>query len=214
MKLTDFEAILFDMDGTLVDSETLWRIAEQDTVKKHGATLEKHIQDQFTGIRVEKSAEIMRSTYGLEASVKTIVDDIEDSVKSLLKTVKDQTGAEAFIEAVVNLNLARAIVSNSTIGIIETTLAYKDWAKHFDLRLSAEHVKNAKPAPDIYLLAAEKLKVNIKNCLVIEDSLTGTKAGVSAGATCIAIPEHEDKSFYDLTPHVFKNFHEVLAALS
>ncbi len=214
MKLTDFEAILFDMDGTLVDSESLWRIAEQETVKKHGATLEKHIQAQFTGIRVEKSAEIMQTTYNLNATIETLVSDIEASVKGLLKDVKDQIGAVNFIETVVNLNLARAIVSNSTIGIIETTLAYKDWAKHFDLRISAEHVTNAKPAPDIYLLAAETLNVDIKNCLVIEDSLTGTIAAVSAGATCIAIPEHEAKDFYDLTAHVYKDFHELLAALS
>ena len=214
MNLTDFEAILFDMDGTLVDSEVLWRVAEKDTVSKHGGTLTEEVQALFLGLKVEESAEIMREKCGLAASARTLAQDIETRVKELLPEVKDQKGAVAFIEAVNGLELPKAIVSNSTFDIIETTLAHKEWSKYFEKRFSAEQVTHAKPAPDIYLMASEALNVNIKNCLVIEDSLTGVKAGVSAGATCIAIPEHEADKFKDFTPYVFESLTQALKALS
>lgn len=214
MNLTDYSAILFDMDGTLVDSETLWRIAEKDTVANHGATLSPEVQDLFTGIRVNESAQIMRNTYGITASVSVLVDEIHERVKKLLPKVEDQLGAVKLIEHVAQLALPKAIVSNSTIDIIETTLAYKAWATHFDFRFSAEHVEHAKPAPDLYLLAASELKVNISQTLVFEDSLTGVKSAVSAGATCVAIPEQHDPAFKALTPHVFDSLEAFMTTLA
>jgi HAD superfamily hydrolase (TIGR01509 family) len=214
VKLTNFEAVLFDMDGTLVDSESLWRIAEKDTVANHGAQLEPSVQALFTGIRVEKSAEIMRDTYGLKISIEDLVSEIHVRVKELLPDVKDKPGAITIIESVMSKGLAKAIVSNSSRDIIETTLAQKSWAKHFELRLSAEHVKEPKPAPDLYLLAASSLKLKPQNCLVIEDSLTGLKAALAANMTCIAIPEHPHTAFNDLTPYVFTDLNEALSFLT
>lgn len=214
MRLTDFEAVLFDMDGTLVDSESLWRIAETDTVAHFGATLEPHVQALFPGTKVEKTAEMMVQTYGLKTTVAGLIVELENSVKKLLPTVEDKPGAVSLIEKVAGLELPTAIVSNSSIDIIETTLASKTWAKYFPLRFSAEHVKQAKPAPDLYLLAAERLEVKPSYSLVFEDSLTGVKAAVAAGTTCIAVPEHNPDAFKDLTPYVFDSLEEALEFLS
>lgn len=214
MRLTDFAAILFDMDGTLVDSESLWRIAEIETVAAHGATLEPHIQALFPGTKVEKTADMMIQTYGLKTSIASLISDLENSVKKLLPSVEDKPGAVKLIEQVAELDLPKAIVSNSSIDIIETTLASKSWARHFPLRFSAEHVKQAKPAPDLYLLASERLDVKATDALVFEDSLTGVRAAIAAGSTCIAIPEHNPDAFKDLTPHIFDSLEAALEFLN
>ncbi|MCA9835705.1 MAG: HAD family phosphatase [Trueperaceae bacterium] len=214
MRLTDFEAVLFDMDGTLVDSESLWRIAEIDTVAQFGATLEPEVQARFPGTKVETTAAMMVETYNLATTVEHLIAELEKSVKKLLPSVEDKPGAVKLIETVAGLELPKAIVSNSSIDIIETTLAGKSWAKHFPLRFSAEQVKQAKPAPDLYLLASKRLKVKPTHSLVFEDSLTGVKAAVAAGTTCIAIPEHNAEAFKELTPHVFESLEDALEALA
>ena len=106
-----------------------------------------------------------------------------------------------------------ALVSNSSREILAETLKYRPWASYFEHRFAVDDVENPKPAPDLYLLAANKLNVGIQQALVLEDSLTGVKAAVSAGATCVAVPDHIEAAFYELTPHVFSNLNAFLEHL-
>jgi beta-phosphoglucomutase-like phosphatase (HAD superfamily) len=104
---------------------------------------------------------------------------------------------------------------HSALDIIEATLASQPWRHLLDKQFSINHVSRGKPAPDIYLLAAQTLGVQPQHCMVIEDSLTGATAAIAAGMRCIMVC-HEEKyrpAFEALVPEVVSSLYEVIDIL-
>ena len=210
MKL--FDAVLIDMDGTLTDSEPLWHLAEHELIENHGKVVDPEIQKTFTGVDTPTMIHKLREAYSIKESHEVLYATLSSHIKALLETVDERPGATEFLEYLEARRIPTALVSNSSIEIIETSLSSQPWKDTFKGWFSAEHVKNAKPAPDLYLLAAKTLKAEPSRCLVLEDSLTGIRAGLAAGMTCIAIPSDEEpdfEAFKALTPHVFSTLFEV-----
>jgi HAD superfamily hydrolase (TIGR01509 family) len=209
VRLHDYQAILLDMDGTLVDSETLWRVAEREFAKRHALPLTPELQQTFVGKAVPAVMTFLITEFGLTGSVQERVEELESIVKTLLPDVKENAGTSDLIALLNEYNLPRAIASNSSRDIIATTLVHQPWAKDIPKRFSVEDVAKGKPEPDIYLLAASSLNVSPEKCLVIEDSLTGTEAAVRAGMTCCLLTHGHDFQT-DLTSFIFKDLTEVL----
>jgi HAD superfamily hydrolase (TIGR01509 family) len=197
------------MDGTLVDSETLWRVAEQEFAKRHAVPLTPELQQTFVGKAVVSVMTFLAEEFGLTGAVQEHVKELESIVKQLLPSVKENSGTSALIELLNEYNMPRAIVSNSSRDIIAVTLANQPWAKDVPQRFSVEDVAKGKPEPDLYLLAASSLNVKAEKCLVIEDSLTGTEAAVRAGMTCCLLT-HGHGLQTDLTPLIFRDLKTVL----
>lgn len=200
------------MDGTLTDSEPLWHVAEHELIESHGKVVDPEIQKTFTGVDTPTMIHKLREAYGIEESHEVLYATLSSRIKALLETVDERSGATEFLAYLEALGMPTALVSNSSIEIIETSLSSQSWKDTFKGRFSAEHVKNAKPAPDLYLLAAKKLGAEPSRCLVLEDSLTGIRAGIRAGMTCAAIPSDEEpdfEAFKVLTPYVFSTLYEV-----
>lgn len=214
--MKSFDAVLIDMDGTLTDSEPLWHIAEHELIESHGKVVDPEIQKTFTGVDTPTMIARLREAYDIEASEESLFSTLSSRVKNLLQNVEARAGAAEFLRYLEEHAVPTALVSNSSVEIIETSLIDQPWKHVFKGRFSAEHVENAKPAPDLYLLAAKTLEAKPAKCLVLEDSLTGVRAGVSAGMTCAAIPsdpEPDVAAFKALTPHVFENLYDVMAWL-
>ncbi|MBZ0287226.1 MAG: HAD-IA family hydrolase, partial [Anaerolineae bacterium] len=109
-----------------------------------------------------------------------------------------------------------AIASSSPKAIIDAILKAQGWDTLFSVRCSAEDEARGKPAPDVYLRAAERLGINPGDCLALEDSPNGARAAVAAGMTCYAVPDTKHISshaFDGITPHVFRSLHEVLDSI-
>jgi HAD superfamily hydrolase (TIGR01509 family) len=196
------------MDGTLVDSETLWRVAEREFAKRHAFSLTPELQQTFVGKAVPSVMAFLMAEFGLTGTIQERVRELEFIVKQLLPTVKENAGTSALIELLNQYKMPRAIASNSSRDIIATTLANQPWAKDIPLRFSIEDVAKGKPEPDIYLFAASNLQVSPEKCLVIEDSLTGTEAAVRAGMTCCLLT-HGHNIRTDLTPLLFNDLEVV-----
>ncbi len=212
------EAIIFDMDGTLVDSEKLWQIVETNLLAAYGATYDPGIQGQNVGLDTRKYVEALRVDYNLDVDWQTLYDDLIARMTARIATESTpMPGAQAMIDWVKEKGYPHAIASSSPVAIIDATVnAVPGWAAFFTVRCSAEHVPHGKPDPDVYLFAADKLGVDPTQCITFEDSRNGARAAVAAGMTCFAVPDtfHTPAdAFGEITPLVYNDLHAVLVKL-
>ena len=208
-------AIIFDMDGLLVDSERLWKVAETNLLADHGATYSDEKHAPFIGMGLDEFLPNIKRVYGLDVSVEDMYDDLmARMLKLVAQDAQPQPGAPETVEFVVAQGVPRAIASSSPLALIAATVeSQPDWPEIFSTRASAEEVERGKPAPDVYLLAAERLGVEPSACIALEDSPNGAKAAVAAGMTCLAVPDTthvQPNAFEGITPYVFEDLHAAL----
>jgi beta-phosphoglucomutase-like phosphatase (HAD superfamily) len=181
-------ALLFDMDGTLVDTESHWIGAETDLVAEYGTSVWTHeLAMQYVGSGLAAmSAALQRA--GVQLTIPEIIDEVSDRVmRSLDGVVPWRPGALELLREAVDSGLPTALVTMSTTrmaGFIAQAMPFTA----FDLIVSGDDVAHPKPAPDAYLLGAERLGVDIRACVAIEDSPTGLRAAVASGAVAIGVP--------------------------
>lgn len=215
--MTTFDAIIFDMDGLLVDSEVVWYDAEEEMIEARGFEYTEEVRERIIGLRVDEFLEVLRVHYNLPETLDELVTELNNRMLELIPhRVKPQPGAVELLEYVVEHNIPRAIASNSGIAIIDATIRAQGWDDIFTVRCTADDEPEGKPAPHVYLTAARRLGVDPARCLALEDSVNGSKAVVAAGMTCYAVPDRSHSSpekFTHITPHIFESLHDVLATL-
>jgi len=211
------KAIIFDMDGLMVDSETVWFVAETEFVEARGQQYTQEVREHIIGKRVDEFMVTLRDHYRWEETIEVLTDDLVNRMLILIpQQVKPQPGIGDLVNYVQEQGIPHAIASSSPMSIINATLEAMGWADFFAVRCSAEDEAYGKPAPDVYLKAARRLGIAPQDCLALEDSPNGARAAVAAGMTCYAVPDTSHSSvdkFKDITPHVFNNLHEVLAKI-
>lgn len=189
-----FQAVIFDMDGVLIDSEPLWHQAEQQILGGLGIDFNKPPLLQSTGLT---TATVIDHWYQHqpwpELSPQQVHQQIIDFVANgVASNGTPKTGLLALLAENARRQLKMAVATNSPKVLLDTTLARLEIEPYFQARCHVELVRHGKPAPDIYLLAASKLGVAPEHCLVFEDSFAGVTAAKAAGMTVVAIPaEHE-----------------------
>ncbi|MDE2853156.1 MAG: HAD family phosphatase [Chloroflexota bacterium] len=214
----DFKAIIFDMDGLLVDSEPLWYEAEKDMIESCGYTYTEEVREQTIGVRVDEFAEIIYRNYPKVADAPAgIIKEISRRVLSLPRErIPPRPGADEILRYVAERQIPRAIASSSGQTVIEHFVKLLGWDRLIPRRFSAEAVARGKPAPDIYLHAARQIGVEPQDCLALEDSLAGTQAALAAGMTCFSVPDLSHSSpadFADINDKVYSSLHDVLDEL-
>lgn len=201
--IKDVRALIFDMDGVLVDSEPLHLAAYQELFKPHGIEYtEKHNQE-FLGCKDIAMAHILVERYKLSMTPLDLVQGKEEILARMLRhEAIMRPGVVQLLESARRLNIPCAVASSATVGTIELVVEVLGIRKYFQCLNSGDQVPHGKPAPDVFLLAAERLSVAPQHCLVIEDTFNGIKAAKAAGMYCIAIPcdatMHQDHSAADL----------------
>jgi len=181
-------AILFDMDGTLIDSEPLWLEAEIEIMEELGCNWDQQDQINCLGGPIDKTENYMQDrsnnikpfgyfTKKLDDVMEQKLSTKSNLIPNALEIINECKISEIKIALVTASSgrLMRAVLKRFPVGIFDTTVSYDD-------------VKRSKPNPEPYLLAAKTLGVDITNCVVLEDSLTGVQSGLSAGAQVIGIP--------------------------
>lgn len=211
-------AVIFDMDGLLVDSERVWHVAEDEVFSSRGLNYTDELRDGIIGMRMDEFMARLRDHFGLREPLEALTAEVNANMLRLIPSmVKPQPGAPEMIAFAQERGWPVAIASSSPMAIIDAIMLSQGWQDVFRLRCSADDVPRGKPAPDVYLQAARLLGVAPQHCLALEDSANGARAAVAAGMTCYAVPDRSHSQaaeLADVTPHVFPDLHAVRARLT
>jgi HAD superfamily hydrolase (TIGR01509 family) len=181
--------IIFDMDGVLVDSEPYIIEAVTQMFDQFGLKITAEDFHPFTGTGEKNCVRRMAENYNFPIDLEKATIRIYDIYLELINgKLNPLPGAVEFIARCRKMNKKIAVASSADIRKVQGNLAeIKIPSETFDAIITANNVKHTKPAPDIFLLAAEKMGVEATECLVIEDALSGIQAAKAAGAKCLAI---------------------------
>ncbi|MCX6427934.1 MAG: HAD family phosphatase [Actinobacteria bacterium] len=183
-----FSGVLFDMDGTLVDSEPLWLATETQLMARYGYSWSAINQAQCLGGPLDRVGSYMNSLVGDVESGPFFTDELVRMMElSLQSGAPLMPGAHELIALLTRLQIPMALVSASPRVLVDAVLM--NFSTHpFKISISSNDVNLVKPDPEGYLKAANFLGVKIADCLILEDSATGVEAGSRSGGAVVAIP--------------------------
>ena len=184
-------AVLFDMDGTLVDSEKLWDISMHELYARLGGVLTPEVRESTVGGSAESVMNTVYADLGLDpepAAMAESADWLHERTGELFEAgLPWLPGARELLDALLADGVPMALVTNTRRGLTEQAL--KSIGRHyFSASVCGDEVRRAKPAPDIYARAAELLDSAPHQCLAVEDSVTGSAAAETAGCPVLVVP--------------------------
>ena len=193
----DIKGAIFDLDGTLIDTEPIYYEAADNMIKEYGngQKMDWNTKIKTLGSPEMVTAKIIVDTYELKLSPEEFIKKRNEKTSELFKKCPFIDGAKEITHKFKHeLNFKLALATSSTqVNFGLKTFNKKEWLKEdFDAIVIGEdkRIKKGKPAPDIFILAAKDIGLEPKNCIIFEDSIGGIKAGISSGAgIVIGIPD-------------------------
>lgn len=183
-------AVLWDMDGTLVDTEPYWIATEYAMAEKYGGTWSEEHALNLVGNALLTSGDYIRVHMGIDRTPQQIVDELLDGVVELVRReVPWRPGARELLADLRAHDVPCALVTMSWQRFVTPVLAHLP-EDTFGAVVTGDRVDFGKPHPEPYLTAAAELGVSPQDCVAIEDSNTGAKSGVAAGCTVLCVPHH------------------------
>jgi HAD superfamily hydrolase (TIGR01509 family) len=181
-------AVLWDMDGTLVDTEPYWIEAEHEIVAEHGGVWTEEHAHALVGNPLIISAEYIRAHGGVDLPPEEIVDRLlERVVAAVRRRVPWRPGARELLDELTGDGVPCALVTMSWTPLADAVLEQLPPGT-FEVVVTGDQVRHGKPHPEPYLAAAELLGVRPEDCLAIEDSPTGVESASAAGVPVVAVP--------------------------
>ena len=186
--LKDVQAVLFDLDGTLVDSMWMWKDIDIEYLGKYGIELPEDLQNKIEGMSFSETAAYFKERFLLDASLEQIKEDWNQmACKKYSNEVPLKEGALELLMYLKEHNIGAGIATSNSRILVDLLIEKLGIIDCFQsIRTSCE-VERGKPAPDIYLLVSKDLGVNVEQCLVFEDVVQGVMAGKNAGMKVCAV---------------------------
>lgn len=194
MLINKFKAVIFDMDGVLINSEPLWKIAEKEVFSSLGVKVSDELVHITSALTAQEVCAFWFERYPWKG--KTFNQVEEDVVARVIELIEENDtkmpGVKEILEFCKNKEFKIGLASNSSHNLIEVVLEKVGIKHYFNFISSAEDVEKGKPDPAVYLYAAQNLDVLPSHCIVFEDSVIGVTAAKQAGMTVVAIPDKND----------------------
>jgi len=203
------KAVIFDMDGVMIDSEHLWEKTERILLARRDIEYTPTYRDQIVGLNQNDSGKLLVDTFNLKEDVQDIINE---RVEILTGIYEEELELVAELLPLLNQlqehNFRLAVASSSPMRVIDLVLNMFSLHEHFPFIVSGECTEDGKPHPAIYLHTAQRLEVEPHECVAIEDSINGVKSAKAAGMYCIAVPDKR------LSQEEFKNADLILPSLN
>jgi len=204
-------AIVLDMDGLMVDTEPLARRAWDQVLSVYGYTLDDAVYNRMIGHRLDESVQILVESYNLPLDV----DDLARQKNNMFSKVRDlgvpiMPGLYELHAAIIQRDLLWGVATSSPRSYAEEILLQLELKESCQVIAGGDEVPYGKPAPDIYLLAAERLGVLPSRCLALEDSAPGCRSALSAGMLVAAVPNGDTETAdFPAVEYIFSSLYEV-----
>ena len=188
--LRNKKAVIFDLDGTLVDSMWMWKAIDIEYLGKFGIELPPTLQKDIEGMSFSETAVYFKETFQIPDSLEEIKADWNRmAYDKYTKEVDFKKGAIKILEICIQKGIKLGIATSNSRELVDATMEALGAKQYFDCIMTSCEVDKGKPAPDIYLAVAKKLGVQPDECLVFEDIEMGILAGKNAGMEVCAIED-------------------------
>ena len=188
----NISCLIYDMDGLLLDTEGIYTEVTQQIVGEYGKVFDWSVKEKIIGRRSIQAAEIIVESLDLPISPQDYLDSRKDVLLEKFKDTEALPGAKEMTTHFFKLGIPQAIATSSSSPMFEAKFEkHKKWFSQFTqiVRGDDPELKEGKPAPDIFLLAANRVGVDPAECLVFEDAPTGTEAALAAGMSVVVVPD-------------------------
>lgn len=213
--LNDIKCAIFDLDGTLVDSMWVWSQIDVDYLKMKGYSMPENLRSEIVHLSFSQTAVYFKEKFNLDDSIETIIEDWHNmAFHHYSNNVKLKLGVKDFLNTLKSFKIKIALATSNSIPLLEACLKHNGIYDYFDSITTTDEVSNGKDCPDVYLLAANKLGINPKDCLVFEDILPAIQSAKAANMKVIAVEDNECMdSKEDLIKYADKYIHSFVELL-
>ncbi len=206
----NISCLIYDMDGLLLDTEGIYTEVTQQIVGEYGKVFDWSVKEKIIGRRSIQAAEIIVESLDLPISPQDYLDSRKDVLLEKFKDTEALPGAKEMTTHFFKLGIPQALATSSSSPMFEAKFEkHKKWFSQFAqiVRGDDPELKEGKPAPDIFLLAANRVGVDPAECLVFEDAPTGTEAALAAGMSVVVVPDPNMEHFH------YKNASQIISSL-
>lgn len=194
--LQDIDAVIFDLDGSLVDSMWLWRAIDIEYLGRYGISLPEDLQSKIEGMSFHETAIYFKENFGIPDTLDQIKEDWNRMAwDKYANEVPLKPGIPVFLKECKRRGIRLGIATSNSRELVENVIGVHGLNDYFSCIMTGSDVEKGKPAPDIYLAVAERLKTAPARCLVFEDIVPGIQAGRNAGMRVCAV--EDEYSHYD-----------------
>jgi HAD superfamily hydrolase (TIGR01509 family) len=205
--------VIFDLDGVLMNSEWLAFLVWRQWTEDHQGQLPDSAFLEMVGTSAEETAEYIMKSAGITFDMQESLDwTWKELIRRIKVHIEAMPGALDLIDFLSKRGYPMAVASNSLSSYIEAALTGLNLLQYFPIRVGIDQVKYGKPAPDVFLRAAEQLSAAPHQCLVFEDSRVGVQAATSAGMRVIAVPT--DSDWADNFANAWKTFPSLVTVMN